>query len=81
MQDTTMEVIKDKTEWLRNAQYRKLAIGRLKDPGESKSMSTLIGRWNQTEGKERQIRFMSSIDREEGIVVVVRKCLEKEVAE
>lgn len=73
-----MDVIKDKTEWLRKAQYRRMAIGRLRGVEECSSMSTLIGRWNNTEGKDRMLRLRYTIDREEGVVVVVTEKIRKE---
>lgn len=65
-----MELIKNKTEWLRKAELGQSMSGYFEDPKECNSMSVLIRRWNCNEGQKRNIRLHYQMDREVGTITV-----------
>ncbi len=64
-----MELILNKTGWLRQLRPNKVMVGRLRDKNECRSMSSIIVRWNKTEGQTQEMKLKYKIDYEDHIIV------------
>lgn len=65
-----MEIIVNKTEWLRSIRRGETKVGLLDSPKDCSSMSVIIYRWNIDEGKARGIKISAIYDRPNGIVTI-----------
>ena len=65
-----METIKNKTGWLRQIRPNRMMIGRLSSRNECHSMSSIILRWNKTEGLMMQQEMKYKIDYDDMVIAV-----------
>lgn len=74
----SIDLIKDKTSWLRQLRPNRARAGLLKSRGDCKSMSSTIQRWNKTEGKERECMIKHVTDSNAFVVVAWMEPIRKE---
>ena len=65
-----METIKNKTGWLRQLRPNKMMLGKLCSKNECRSMSSIILRWNKTEGMLQRMQMRYKIDYDDKVVAV-----------
>lgn len=65
-----METIQNKTGWLRQLRPDKVMLGRLSSRNECRSMSSIILRWNKTEGLMQKQEMKYKIDYDDLVVAV-----------
>ena len=65
-----METIQNKTGWLRQLRPDKVMLGRLSSRKECRSMSSIILRWNKTEGLMQKQEMKYKIDYDDLVVAV-----------
>lgn len=65
-----METIQNKTGWLRQLRPNKVKLGRLSSRNECRSMSSIILRWNKTEGLMQKQEMKYTIDYDDMVVAV-----------
>lgn len=65
-----METIQNKTGWLRQLRPNKMKLGRLNSRKECRSMSSIILRWNKTEGLTQRMRMRYKIDYDDMVIAV-----------
>ena len=74
-----IDLIKDKTDWLRQLRPKRAKAGLLTSKGDCKSMSSTILRWNKTEGRERDCVIKHLTDNESFVIVAWIEPIRKEV--
>ena len=65
-----MDIIENKTKWLRSLKRGETKVGRLASSKECTTMSVLIYRWNIDEGASKGIRISATYDRKNCIVTI-----------
>lgn len=65
-----MDIIENKTKWLRSLKRGETKVGRLASSKECTTMSVLIYRWNIDEGASKGIRISASYDRRNCLVTI-----------
>ena len=65
-----METIQNKTGWLRQLRPNKMKMGKLSSRNECRSMSSIILRWNKTEGILQRMQMRYMIDYDDRVVAV-----------
>ena len=65
-----METIQNKTGWLRQLRPNKMKMGKLSSRNECRSMSSIILRWNKTEGIMQRMQMRYKIDYDDQVVAV-----------
>lgn len=65
-----MNLIVDKTQWLRSIKRGETKTGRVEKPKDCSTMSVLIYRWNLEEGRSRGIRITAKYDRLNCLVTI-----------
>ena len=71
-----MDIIENKTKWLRSLKRGETKVGRLASSKECTSLSVLIYRWNIDEGASKGIRITASYDRKNCIVTITGNVIE-----
>ena len=75
----SMDFIKCKTDWVRQIRPHKALAGCLDSKNSCRSMSSIIQRWNKTEGQERNMFIKYLIDYKAFIIVAWMEPIRKEV--
>ena len=65
-----METIQNKTGWLRQLRPNRMKLGKLSSRNECRSMSSIILRWNKTEGIMQRLQMKYKIDYDDRVVAV-----------
>ena len=65
-----METIQNKTGWLRQIRPNRMMLGKLSNRNECRSMSSIILRWNKTEGVMQNQQMRYKIDYEDMVIAV-----------